>query len=85
SERDGWGHFYLYGKDGTLKRQLTSGPYHTAGAARVDAKNRKLYFVANGREKGEDPYYEHLYSVSLDGGAVSLLNAGDFNHDIDIN
>jgi dipeptidyl-peptidase 4 len=85
SERDGWGHFYLYGKDGTLKRQLTSGPYHTAGAARVDASLRKLYFTANGKEKGEDPYYEHLYSVSLDGGAVSLLNKGDFNHEISIN
>ena len=85
SERDGWGHFYLYGKDGTFKRQLTSGPFHTAGAARVDAGLRKLYFTANGREKGEDPYYEHLYSVSLDGGAVSLLNKGDFNHEISIN
>jgi dipeptidyl aminopeptidase/acylaminoacyl peptidase len=85
SERDGWGHFYLYGKDGTLKRQLTSGPYHTAGAARVDASLRKLYFTANGKEKGEDPYYEHLYSVSLDGGAVALLNKGDFNHEISIN
>jgi len=85
SERDGWGHFYLYGKDGTLKRQLTSGPYHTAGAARVDASLRKLYFTANGKEKGEDPYYEHLYSVSLDGGAVALLNKGDFNHEININ
>ena len=85
SERDGWGHFYLYGKDGTFKRQLTSGPFHTAGAARVDAGLRKLYFTANGREKGEDPYYEHLYSVSLDGGAVYLLNKGDFNHEISIN
>lgn len=85
SERDGWGHFYLYGKDGTFKRQLTSGPYHTAGAARVDATLRKLYFTANGKEKGEDPYYEHLYSVSLDGGVVTLLNKGDFNHEISIN
>jgi dipeptidyl-peptidase-4 len=85
SERDGWGHFYLYDKSGTLKRQLTSGPYHTAGAARVDGALRKLYFTANGKEKGEDPYYEHLYSVSLDGGAVTLLNKGDFNHEISIN
>ena len=85
SERDGWGHFYLYDKSGTLKRQLTSGPFHTAGAARVDGALRKLYFTANGKEKGEDPYYEHLYSVSLDGGAVTQLNKGDFNHEININ
>ncbi|MEP0713700.1 DPP IV N-terminal domain-containing protein [Algoriphagus sp.] len=80
SERDGWGHFYLYGKDGTLKRQLTSGAFHTDRVERVDEKGRRLFFVANGREKGEDPYYEHLYSVSLDGGAITLLNKGDFNH-----
>lgn len=85
SERDGWGHFYLYDKSGTLKRQITSGPYHTAGAARIDGSLRKLYFTANGKEKGEDPYYEHLYSVALDGGAVALLNKGDFNHEISIN
>lgn len=85
SERDGWGHFYLYDKSGTLKRQITSGPYHTAGAARVDGSLRKLYYTANGKEKGEDPYYEHLYSVALDGGAVTLLNKGDFNHEISIN
>ncbi|MGM0944441.1 MAG: DPP IV N-terminal domain-containing protein [Bacteroidota bacterium] len=85
SERDGWGHLYLYGKDGTMKRQLTSGPFHVGGVARVDERNRKVFFVANGREKEEDPYYEHLYSVSMDGGAISLLNAGDYNHDIDIN
>jgi dipeptidyl-peptidase-4 len=60
SERDGWGHFYLYSKDGKLIRQLTSGPFHTEGVARVDEKSRRLYFTANGREKGEDPYYEHL-------------------------
>jgi dipeptidyl aminopeptidase/acylaminoacyl peptidase len=85
SERDGWAHLYLYGKDGTFKRQLTSGPFHVSGVARVDERNRKVYFVANGREKDEDPYYEHLYSVSMDGGAISLLNSGNFNHSIEIN
>ncbi|MBY5952446.1 DPP IV N-terminal domain-containing protein [Algoriphagus marincola] len=85
SERDGWAHLYLYGKDGSFKRQLTSGPFHVSGVARVDERNRKVYFVANGREKDQDPYYEHLYSVSMDGGAISLLNSGNFNHSIEIN
>ncbi|TDQ16453.1 dipeptidyl aminopeptidase/acylaminoacyl peptidase [Algoriphagus boseongensis] len=85
SERDGWGHLYLYGKDGSMKRQLTSGPFHVAGIAKVDERGRRVFFTANAREKGEDPYFEHLYSVSLDGGAISLLNPGDFNHEIDLN
>ncbi len=29
SERDGWGHYYLYRYDGTLKRQLTSGEWRS--------------------------------------------------------
>ena len=27
SERDGWGHYYLYGADGTLKNQIDKGEY----------------------------------------------------------
>ncbi|MBS9525390.1 DPP IV N-terminal domain-containing protein [Litoribacter alkaliphilus] len=85
SERDGWGHLYLYGMDGSLKRQLTSGPFHVEKVERINEKNKRVYFVANGKEKGEDPYYEHLYSVSLDGGAMTLLNKGDFNHSANVN
>ncbi len=29
SERDGWGHWYLYGIDGTLKNQVTKGEFVT--------------------------------------------------------
>lgn len=85
SERDGWGHFYLFDTKGNLKRQLTSGPFHSESISRVDEKARILYFTANGREKGEDPYYEHLYKVSLNGGPIILLNPGNFNHSISIN
>ncbi|SIS76151.1 S9 family peptidase [Belliella pelovolcani] len=85
SERDGWGHFYLYDRAGNLKRQLTSGPFHTDRIGTIDEKGRFLYFIANGREKGEDPYYEHMYRVSLNGGAITLLNPGDYNHTSSIN
>jgi dipeptidyl-peptidase-4 len=82
SERDGWGHFYLYDGDGNLKRQLTSGPFHCDNIEGIDEKARVLYFTANGREKGEDPYYEHLYRVNLDGTGLQLLNQDNFNHRI---
>ena len=85
SERDGWGHFYLYGRDGSLKKQLTSGAFHTAGISRVDEQNGRLFFAANAREEGEDPYYEHLYSVSLNGGEISLLTPGNYNHSSSVN
>ncbi len=85
SERDGWAHFYLYDGDGNLKKQLTSGPYHCENIASIDEKNRVLYFTANGREEGEDPYYLHLYRVNFDGTGLKLLNKDNFNHSVSSN
>jgi len=80
SERDGWAHFYLYDGNGRLKKQLTSGPFHCERIIGIDEENRVLYFTANAREEGEDPYYQHLYRVNLDGTGLRLLNPGNFNH-----
>jgi dipeptidyl-peptidase-4 len=82
SERDGWAHFYLYDGDGTLNKQLTSGPFHCEDIIGIDEDARVLYFTANGREEGEDPYYLHLYRVNLDGTSLQLLNKDNFNHSI---
>ena len=62
SERSGWGHFYLYDRDGKLKNAITSGAWRASRIVDVDAKNRLLYFLGNAREPGENVYYQHLYS-----------------------
>ncbi len=80
SERDGWAHLYLYDDEGNLKRRLTEGAWHVHQIVKVDEKRRVVYFTAMGREEGENPYYQHFYSVSLDGGAVKLLDKGNFFH-----
>jgi dipeptidyl aminopeptidase/acylaminoacyl peptidase len=85
SERDGWAHFYLYSGDGQLKNQITSGPFHCDNITGVDAKNRVLYFTANGREKEEDPYYLHHYRVNFDGTGLRILNKGNFNTSVRMN
>ncbi len=85
SERDGWAHFYLYDGKGKLKKQLTSGPFHCENIVGIDEKARILYFTANGREKGEDPYYQHLYRVNLNGTGLQLLNKDNFNHSVSMN
>ena len=46
----------------------------------VDEKTRTVYFTANGKEAGEDPYHLHFYKAGLDGSGVKLLNSGDFDH-----
>jgi dipeptidyl aminopeptidase/acylaminoacyl peptidase len=80
SERDGWGHFYLYDGQGNLKNQITSGPWHAEDIEKIDEKNRVLYFTANGRETGEDPYYLHLYRVNFDGSNLKQVTVGNFDH-----
>jgi dipeptidyl-peptidase-4 len=85
SERDGWGHFYLFDAAGKLKNQITKGAFHCEEIVNVDEKNRVLYFTANGREIKEDPYYVHLYRINFDGSGIKLLNAGDFDHAISMN
>ena len=80
SERDGWAHLYLYGPDGTLKTRLTEGPWHVSRVVGVDDDSGRIYFQANAREEGEDPYYGHMYRVNRDGTALTLLNPGDFDH-----
>ena len=80
SERDGWGHYYLFDSNGSLKSQLTAGEFVCNEIEGIDEKNRTLYFSANGKEASEDPYYNHVYSVSLNGGAVKLLDPGNATH-----
>jgi len=82
SERDGWGHYYLYGADGTLKKQITQGEFVTASVTGIDEANRSVLLLANGREAGEDPAYQHEYRVNLDSGAIKLLDPGNHNHTI---
>ncbi len=85
SERDGWGHFYLYDENGKLKNQITSGAYHCEDILGIDETKRVLYFAANGKEAGEDPYYLHAYRVNFDGTGLKLLNPGDFDHAMRMN
>ena len=84
SERDGWAHLYLYDDKGNLKNRLTKGPWHVEEILKVDEKNRVVYFTANGRNDDENPYYEHLYKVNLDGSGLTQITKGDFFHQVEV-
>ena len=84
SEKSGWGHLYLYDENGNEKNAITSGPWHVEQILGVDEATRTLYFTACGRETDLDPYYEHLYSVRLDGSQLRMLTPGDFHHTADM-
>lgn len=84
SEHSGWGHLYLHDlRTGKRKRALTQGDWLVRDVVHVDAKRRMLWFTASGRERGRDPYYRHLYRVSLDGGKPVLLTQENAEHEIE--
>ena len=83
SERDNWGHLYLYNATtGELKHQITKGDFVVTQLLKIDEHNRKLYFLANGKEAGRDPYFSHFYSVDFSGKNLKLLTPENGNHTI---
>ncbi len=82
SQRDDWGHLYLYDLEtGRLKNRVTSGEWNVLDVPRVDEENRVVHFVGNGREPG-NPYFEYLYRVELDGSGLKLLTPNSANHTV---
>jgi dipeptidyl-peptidase-4 len=81
SERDGWNHLYLYSqKTGELKGQVTQGPWVVRQIVDIDEKARRIYFLACGREKDEDPYQTHLYGIGFDGKNLTPLTPTNAAH-----
>ena len=84
SERDGWGHLYRFGPDGTIKNQITSGPWQVGRVLRVDEKVKQIWFTARGRESGRFLYYQAVYRVNFDGSGLVLLTPEDAYHDVEM-
>ncbi|TDQ77209.1 S9 family peptidase [Sphingobacterium yanglingense] len=84
SQRDGWGHFYLYDIQGKLVHQITKGDFHCDELTAYQESTGSLFFKANGKEKGIDPYYTFYYSVNKNGGTPKLLTPGDFDHQVEV-
>jgi dipeptidyl aminopeptidase/acylaminoacyl peptidase len=83
SERDNWGHLYLYDlKTGQLKNQITHGDWNVTQVLRVDEKTRTIFFVGVGKEPGRDPYFQHFYRVKFDGSGLKLLTPENADHSV---
>jgi len=81
SERDGFGHLYLYdGSTGRLKRRLTVGPWTVRNVLHLDQVHGFIYIAANERESGVDPYFRQVYRVGLNDGRVRLLTPENADH-----
>ncbi|MFI6501718.1 DPP IV N-terminal domain-containing protein [Nonomuraea typhae] len=84
SQRDGWGHFYLYdAKTGELRNQVTSGRWTVQEILHVDEASRTVYFLANGLI-GEDPYRRSVCKADLDGGGFTRITDDSFDHAVSV-
>jgi dipeptidyl aminopeptidase/acylaminoacyl peptidase len=80
SERDNWGHLYLYDlSTGKLKNQITTGNWAVQQMRHVDKEKREIIFTAGGKEEG-NPYHQYLYKVNFDGSNLKLLTPDKGNH-----
>ncbi|GGH17533.1 S9 family peptidase [Sphingobacterium alkalisoli] len=84
SQRDGWGHFYLYDTGGELLTQITKGEFHCQELTSFDESTSTIYFKANGREKDIDPYYSNYYAINKNGSGLKLVTKGDYDHQVDV-
>ena len=83
SERDGYGHLYLYdGASGQLKRRLTSGEWTVRNIFRIDEQAGAVYVAGNEREPGTDPYYRFVYRIRLADGDVTRLTPENADHNV---
>ena len=81
SERDGWGHLYRYGADGTFKNQLDKGKTVFSQIIHVDGEHQDVYFTAWGGEAA-NPYNRHFYRIHFDGSGLTVLTPEPGDHDI---
>jgi dipeptidyl aminopeptidase/acylaminoacyl peptidase len=85
SQRDGTAQMYLYDlESGRVKNQITTGPGPVTRVNRIDRETRTMWYEAAGREKGQDPYFIHLYRIGLDGKNQISLTPDAGTHAVQI-
>ncbi|MDA1080944.1 MAG: DPP IV N-terminal domain-containing protein [Gemmatimonadetes bacterium] len=85
SQADDWGQLYLHDlTTGRLKNKVTSGEGPVTQVVHLDEKARTLWYMANGREPGQDPYFAHAYRVGLDGKGAVSLTPDDGSHSVQL-
>jgi dipeptidyl-peptidase 4 len=76
SERDGWGHLYLYdAATGKVKNRITWGEWLVRDIVHVDEDARRILFTACGVDPRVDPARRSLCAADLDGSGFEVLIA----------
>lgn len=81
SERSGWRQLYHLDLKSNKITALTTGDYFINEISYIDQKSGVIYFLASGKEKGNNPYHQQLYKVSLK-GKLTLLTPEKMHHQV---
>lgn len=79
SERSGWRQLYMVDLNSKKTTSLTKGEYYINSIEYIDEKNDIIYFLASGKEEGNNPYHQQLYKVNFK-GEVTLLTPEKSHH-----
>jgi dipeptidyl-peptidase-4 len=79
SERDGYAQLFLFGRDGSLIRKVTSGPWDVLEVYGVDQGSGTVYFTA----AADGPLVRPLYRIGLDGTNFRRLSRPEGVHNPD--
>ncbi|GGG37068.1 peptidase S9 [Dokdonia pacifica] len=79
SEKDGWNHIYHYNKDGSLKKQVTSGKWEVTEYYGYDAASNRIFYQST--ENGS--INRGIYAIDISGKNKTPLavDAGSNNAD----
>lgn len=80
SDKTGWAHYYLYTLEGKLLNPITQGDWQVNSLARIDEKNKVVYFTA----RKENSATMDLYRVDYSGKNMKRLTFGDFTHNVSV-
>jgi dienelactone hydrolase len=79
SARSGFTHLYHYEKDGTLRKQLTSGDWEIRSLIGVEPNGTYAFFTAT----KDDPLNEHGFRLEIATGDLQQITDGDGTHSLD--
>ena len=82
SERSGWRQLYLYDLNTKVTTPLTDDGFYVDQILDYDKYEKRLFFLASGREQGRNPYFSHLYSVNIEDQRIQLLTPENAHHEI---
>lgn len=81
SERNGWGHLYLYDLNtGELKHPISEGEWLVRDILHADIERRELLIQTAARDSDISPYYRDVCRVHLDTGAMTPVVCGAYDH-----